>query len=36
MMAEHDRSHGDEIADLLGLVRGEPRTDRPHGKSAVA
>lgn len=36
MMAEHDRSHGDEIADLLALVRGAPRTDKPHGKSAVA
>ncbi len=36
MMAEHDRSHGDEIADLLALVRGAPRTDKAHGKSAVA
>lgn len=36
MMAEHDRSHGDEIADLLGLVRGAPCTGKPHGKSAVA
>ena len=36
MMSEHDRSHGDEISDLLALVRGEPRSDRPHGKSAVA
>jgi hypothetical protein len=36
MMSEHDRSHGDEIADLLALVRGEPRSDKARGKSAVA
>ena len=36
MMADHDRSHGEEIADLLALVRGAPRTGKPHGKSAVA
>jgi hypothetical protein len=36
MMAEHDRSHGDEIADLLALVRGVPRSDKPRGSSAVA
>ncbi|HTR03069.1 MAG TPA: DinB family protein [Thermoanaerobaculia bacterium] len=36
MMAEHDRAHGDEIADLLALVRGTPRADRPNGGSAVA
>lgn len=36
LMAEHDRSHGDEIADLLALVRGTPRAGRPHGGSAVA
>jgi DinB superfamily len=36
MMAEHDRSHGDEIADLLALVRGVPRADKPRGSSAVA
>ncbi|HEY1433849.1 MAG TPA: DinB family protein [Thermoanaerobaculia bacterium] len=36
MMAEHDRSHGDEIADLLALVRGAPVAGRPHGGSAVA
>lgn len=36
MMAEHDRSHGDEIADLLALVRGAPRSGRPNGGSAVA
>ena len=36
MMAEHDRSHGDEIADLIALVRGLPRSGRPNGGSAVA
>ena len=36
MMAEHDRSHGDEIADLIALVRGAPRSGRPNGGSAVA
>lgn len=36
MMADHDRSHGEEIADLLALVRGAPRTGKAHGKSAVA
>lgn len=36
MMAEHDRSHGDEVADLVGLVRGTPVRNRPHGGSAVA
>jgi hypothetical protein len=38
MMAEHDRSHGDEIADLIALVRGAPRSrsSRPNGGSAVA
>lgn len=36
MMAEHDRSHGDEIADLVALVRGAPVAGRPHGGSAVA
>jgi len=36
MMAEHDRSHGDEVADLLALVRGAPHAGRPHGGSAVA
>jgi len=36
MMAEHDRSHSEEIADLLALVRGAPAASRPHGGSAVA
>ena len=36
MMAEHDRSHGDEIADLLALVQGQPRSGRRNGGSAVA
>jgi hypothetical protein len=36
MMAEHDRTHGDEIADLLALVRGAPVAGRPSGGSAVA
>ncbi len=36
MMAEHDRSHSDEIADLLALVRGAPRASRENGGSAVA
>jgi hypothetical protein len=36
MMAEHDRSHGDEVADLVGLVRGTPVCKRPCGGSAVA
>ena len=36
MMAEHDRSHGDEIADLIALVRGAPRSGRRNGGSAVA
>ena len=36
MMAEHDRSHGDEIGDLVSLVRGAPVGKRSHGGSAVA
>jgi DinB superfamily len=36
MMAEHDRSHDDEITDLLALVKGAPHRQRPHGGSAVA
>jgi hypothetical protein len=36
MMAEHDRSHEIEIFDLLALLRGEPRSERPHPTSAVA
>jgi hypothetical protein len=36
MMAEHDRAHGDEIADLIALAQGVPFSDRPHGGSAVA
>ena len=36
MMVEHDRSHGDEIADLFALVRGAPLSGRPQGGSAVA
>jgi hypothetical protein len=36
MMAEHDRSHGDEIADLIALVRGLPRSGQRTGGSAVA
>ena len=36
MMAEHDRSHGDEIADLLALTQGQPRSAKPRGSSAVA
>ena len=38
MMAEHDRSHGDEIADLIALVQGAPRcaNSKPRGTSAVA
>ena len=35
MMAEHDRSHGDEIATLLAEARGE-RLCRPRTTSAVA
>jgi hypothetical protein len=35
MMAEHDRSHGDEIATLLAEARGE-RLCRPRTSSAVA
>jgi hypothetical protein len=36
MMAEHDRSHGDEVADLLALIQGQPRSAKPRGSSAVA
>jgi len=36
MMAEHDRSHGDEVADLLALIQGQPRNGKPRGSSAVA
>ncbi len=36
MMAEHDRSHSDEVADLLALVQGAPFSGKPHGGSAVA
>ena len=36
MMAEHDRSHGTEIADLIAEIRGEKSSPRPHPTSAVA
>jgi hypothetical protein len=36
MMAEHDRAHEAEIADLLALMRGKPLAERPHPTSAVA
>jgi hypothetical protein len=36
MMAEHDRSHGRDIAELLGEVRGEEPAQRDHPTSAVA
>jgi hypothetical protein len=36
MMAEHDRAHGADIADLLAEIRGEAPLQRPHPTSAVA
>jgi hypothetical protein len=36
MMAEHDRAHGADIADLLAELRGEAPRQRPHPTSAVA
>jgi len=36
MMAEHDRSHTDEIAALLAEIRGQVNPARSHPKSAVA
>jgi hypothetical protein len=36
MMADHDRAHGADIADLLAEIRGEEPRRRPHPTSAVA
>jgi hypothetical protein len=36
MMAEHDRSHGADIADLMALFRGERSAGSSHPTSAVA
>ena len=36
MMAEHDRSHGADIADILAMVRGEERSPCERPTSAVA
>jgi hypothetical protein len=36
MMAEHDRAHGADIADLLAEIRGQEPRRRPHPTSAVA
>ena len=36
MMAEHDRSHGADIADILAMVRGEERAPCERPTSAVA
>jgi DinB superfamily len=36
MMAEHDRSHGAEIADLMAMFRGERASENGHPTSAVA
>jgi len=36
MMAEHDRSHTDDIAALMAELRGEAQPGRPQPTSAVA
>lgn len=36
MMADHDRSHGDEVADILAMIRGEARSRSARPTSAVA
>ncbi|MEP6993915.1 MAG: DinB family protein [Acidobacteriota bacterium] len=36
MMAEHDRAHGAEIADILAMLRGDSRPDCGRTTSAVA
>jgi hypothetical protein len=36
MMAEHDRSHGADVADILAMVRGETRSPCERPTSAVA
>jgi hypothetical protein len=36
LMAEHDRSHGADIAEILAIVRGECRSGCPRPASAVA
>lgn len=36
MMAEHDRSHGAEISDLMAIIRGERPSESAHPTSAVA
>jgi hypothetical protein len=36
MMAEHDRSHGADIADILAIVRGEACSQSERPTSAVA
>jgi len=36
MMAEHDRSHGADIAEILAIVRGEPCSGSERRTSAVA
>jgi hypothetical protein len=36
MMAEHDRSHSADIADILAMVRGEARSENERPTSAVA
>jgi hypothetical protein len=36
LMAEHDRSHGADVADILAIVRGETATRCPGPTSAVA
>ena len=36
LMAEHDRSHGADVAHILAIVRGEARSECARPKSAVA
>jgi DinB superfamily len=36
MMAEHDRSHGADVAEILAIVRGQSRSGCPRPTSAVA
>jgi hypothetical protein len=36
LMAEHDRSHGADVADILAIVRGHAATRCPGPTSAVA
>ncbi len=36
MMADHDRSHGADIAEILAVLRGQAPAKKPHPTSAVA